>query len=159
MLKSWIVATYKINEAKKVEVNLANQKIDYYLPKITMKKNNSEPRAETLFPGYIFVNANFNNYSAIKYTVGIKDVLKFGDSIACINYEDIEAMKKKQEASKDHPITPQIQTGQDATISSGIFKGSMVQIYSISSNKRIEVLFSFLGAMRHLNVSENDLIL
>ena len=39
MKKIWLIALYKINEVKRVEKNLLNQKFDYYLPKITKKKD------------------------------------------------------------------------------------------------------------------------
>ena len=74
--KNWIVATYKIKEVRKVKNNLSNQEFKYYLPKITTKKINSKPKEEVLFPGYIFVNTNFENYSALKYTTGIKNIIK-----------------------------------------------------------------------------------
>ena len=76
MKKNWLIATYKTNELKRVESNLLNQKFDYCLPKITTKKINSNSKVEVLFPGYIFVNTGFENYSALKYTMGIKNIIK-----------------------------------------------------------------------------------
>jgi hypothetical protein len=49
MKKKWLVATYKINEVKRVESNLLNQKFDYYLPKITIKKINANPKWKCFF--------------------------------------------------------------------------------------------------------------
>tara|TARA_B110000259_G_scaffold76703_1_gene89940 strand:- start:1156 stop:1635 length:480 start_codon:yes stop_codon:yes gene_type:complete len=158
MIKNWIVATYKTNEVKRVESNLLNQKFDYYLPKITIKKINSNPKVEVLFPGYIFVNTSFKNYSALKYTMGIKGIIRFGDNIAYIIDEDIKAMQMIEETSKIDPVASQIQIGQDALISKGSFKGSIVKICSLSSKKRVSVLLSFLGTMREVIISENDLI-
>jgi len=79
MKKKWLIALYKINEVKRLESNLLNQNFEYYLPKITIKKINSNPKVEVLFPGYIFVNTSLENYSALKYTMGIKNIIKFGD--------------------------------------------------------------------------------
>ena len=42
--KKWLIASYKTNEVKRVESNLLNQNFDYYLPKITIKKINSNPK-------------------------------------------------------------------------------------------------------------------
>jgi len=159
MIKNWIVATYKTNEVKRVESNLLNQKFNYYLPKITINKTNSNPKVEVLFPGYIFVNTSFENYSALKYTMGIKNIIKFGDNISRISDEEIKAMEMVEEASKVDPIVSQIQIGQDALISNGSFKGSIVKICSLSSKKRVGVLLSFLGTMRKVIIPENDLIL
>tara|TARA_B100000475_G_C14836358_1_gene247002 strand:- start:100 stop:579 length:480 start_codon:yes stop_codon:yes gene_type:complete len=158
MIKNWIVARYKINEIKRVESNLLNQEFDYYLPKITTRKINSDARVEVLFPGYIFVNINIENYSALNYTIGIKNIIKFGDNISYISNEEINTMQMVEEISKKDPIASQIKIGQDALIAKGSFKGSIVKICSLPSNKRVGVLLSFLGSMRRVTISEKDLI-
>jgi len=158
MKKNWLVATYKINEVRRVENNLLNQKFNYYVPKITTKKINSKTKEEVLFPGYIFVNTNFENYSALKYTMGIKNIIKFGDNISCICDEEIEAMKMVEETSKIDPVASQIQIGQDVIIAAGSLKGSIVKVCSLPSKERVGVLLSFLGSTRRVNILENNLI-
>ena len=157
MIKNWIVATYKINEIKRVESNLLNQKFDYYLPKIT-KKINCNTKIEVLFPGYIFVNTSFKNYSALKYTMGIRKIIKFGDNISCISDEEIEAMQMAEETSKIDPVASQIQIGQDVVIAKGSLTGSIVKVCSLPSKERVGVLLSFLGSLRRVTVPEKDLI-
>ena len=156
--KKWLVATYKIKELKRVEHNLLNQKFEYYLPKIITKKINSNPKVEVLFPGYIFVSTNFENYSALKYTMGIRNIIKFGDNISCISDEEIEAMQMVEETSKIDPIASQIQIGQDVMISKGSLTGSIVKVCSFPSKERVGVLLSFLGSLRRVTIPEKDLI-
>ena len=84
-MKYWHVATYKLNEIKRVETNLLNQKFDYYLPKITTKKINSSPIEKILFPGYIFIKISSKNFTSLKYTKGIKNIVKFGKNIPYIS--------------------------------------------------------------------------
>jgi len=158
MKKNWLVATYKINEVRRVESNLLNQKFDYFLPKITTKKINSNPKVEVLFPGYIFVNTSFENYSALKYTMGIRKIIKFGDNISCISDEEIEAMQMAEEVSKIDPVVSQIQIGQDVMIAKGSLTGSIVKVCSLNSKERVGVLFSFLGSVRRVTIPEKDLI-
>ena len=158
MKNNWLVATYKINEVKRVERNLLNQKFDFYLPKITTKKINSKPKAELLFPGYIFVNTNLKNYSAIKYTIGIKNILKFGENISCISYEEIEAMQMAEEISKIEPVVSQIKIGQDVMIAKGSLTGIIAKVCSLPSKERVGVLLYFLGSVRRATISEKDLI-
>ena len=157
MTNNWIVATYKINEGKRLESNLSNQSFDYYLPKIT-KKINSKIKVELLFPGYVFVNTAPKNYSKLKYTIGIKDVLKFGERISCMSEREIKAMQTIEETSKKYPLCTKIQIGQEAIISRGSFKGSLVKICSFSSKKRVDVLLHFLGNLRTIKIAEKDLI-
>ena len=158
MKKNWLVATYKINEVRRVESNLLNQKFDYFLPKITTKKINSKPKVEVLFPGYIFVNTSFENYSALKYTMGIRNIIKFGDNISCISDEEIEAMQMAEETSKIDPVVSQIQIGQDVMIAKGSLTGSIVKVCSLPSKERVGVLLSFLGSVRRVTIPEKDLI-
>ena len=158
MNNKWLIALYKINEVKNVERNLLNQEFAYYLPKITIKKINSKSKEEVLFPSYIFVNTDIENYSAVNYTKGIKNIIKFGEYIPFISDEDIKAMRIAEETSKINPIASQIQIGQEAHIINGSFKGSLVKICSLPSKKRVDVLLTFLGSLRRVNIAETDLI-
>jgi transcription antitermination factor NusG len=157
MKKNWLVATYKTKEVKILESNLLNQKFDYYLPKITTKKINSNSKVEALFPGYIFVNTSFENYSTLRYTTGIKNIIKFGANISCISNEEVEAIKIVEEKSKKDPVAIQIQVGEDALISKGSLMGNIVKICSLPSQKRVGVLISFLGSMRRVSIPIKDL--
>ena len=69
-MKVWMIATYKINELKRLKENLQNQELKYYHPKIVTKKYNSTSKEEPLFPGYIFIYSGIENYSKIKFTRG-----------------------------------------------------------------------------------------
>ena len=158
MKKNWLVATYKINEVKRLESNLLNQKFEYYLPKIITKKINSKPKEEALFPGYIFVNINLKNYSALKYTKGIKNIIKFGDKISRISNEEIEAMQMVEENSKIHPVVSQIKMGQDVMIAKGSLSGSIAKVCSLPSKERVAILLFFLGSIRKATISQKDII-
>lgn len=157
MKKKWLIALYKINEVKRLENNLLNQNFDYYLPKITIKEINNIHKVEALFPGYIFVNASLKNYSTLKYTLGIKDIIKFGDNIPCISNGEIESMRILEETSKLDPVAPQIEIGKDAIISKGSLKGSMVKICSLPSRDRVSILITFLGSIRRVTIPIKDL--
>ena len=158
MKKKWLIALYKSNQVKRVESNLSNQNFDYYLPKITTKNINCNSKEEILFPGYIFINTSLENYTTLKYTMGIKEIIKFGNNISCMANEDIESMKTAEEISKMNPIGLQIQIGQDAIIRKGSLKGNMVRICSLPYKDRVGVFLTFLGSMRRVNIPEKDLI-
>ena len=157
MKKNWLIATYKIQELRRVERNLLNQKFDYYLPKITSKKINSNPKVEMLFPGYIFVNISFENYSALKYTMGIRNIVKFGDHISCISDKEIEAMQMVEKKSKINPVVSQIKIGQEVKIAEGPLTGIIAKVCSLPSKERVGILLSFLGSVRRVTIPEKDL--
>ena len=158
MLKKWIVATYKSNEVKRVERNLLNQNFDFYLPKIIIKKINTKPKVEVLFPGYIFVNTNLDKYKSLKYTKGIGKIIQFGDNIANVSNEEIESMKMLEETSKIDPVVSQVKIGQAVTIAKGSLKGTIAKVCSLPAKERVGILLSFLGTVRRVTISEKDLI-
>ena len=158
MKNKWLIALYKINEVKRVEANLSSQKFKYYLPKITTTKTNSNPKVEVLFPGYIFINTSSENYSVLKYTKGIKDILKFGDQISSLSSDEIKAMQMVEKTSKSSPLLRQLKIGQDAFVKKGSLKGNIVKICSLPSKERVGILLHFLGSVRRVLISEKDLI-
>ena len=157
-MKNWFVATYKINEIEKAERNLSNQNFDYYLPKMKIKKSDTNLKEEVLFPGYIFINTRLEDYSLIKYTKGIKKVVKFGRSIPCLTDNEIKSIQSIEKLSYLEPITPTINIGQEAVVADGPFKGTSVKICSLPSKNRIEVLLTFLGSLRRVNILNKDLV-
>lgn len=157
-MKYWFIASYKINEIKRLEQNLINQKFKYYLPKIVTKNINTfATKEEVLFPGYIFVNIGFKNYSKLKYTIGIKKVIKFGNSISFISDDEIKAIKSIEKTSKRDPVFSAIQIGQDAVVLKGSLKGSIVKVCSLPSKKRIDILLSILGSPRRVSIPLQNL--
>jgi len=157
MSKKWLLALYKINEVNRLEKNLSNQKFDYYLPKIKIKRLNST-KVEKLFPGYIFVNTCPENYTALKYTKGLKSIIKFGENIAYLTDEEIKKIRIIEDSSQSKPIISKIRIGQEAIVAKGIFKGMLVKVCSLPAKKRVDILLYFLGSRRKTSISEKDLI-
>ena len=156
-MKHWIGATYKVNEIKKVESNLSNQNFDYYLPRIIVEKASSKIKEEVLFPGYIFINTSFENYLPISNTIGIKDIIKFGNYIPSLTDNHIKSIKAIVELSKSNPKVEKIEIGQEALVATGPLKGAMVKVCSLPSRKRIDVLLTFLGSIKKINISQKKL--
>jgi transcription antitermination factor NusG len=157
-MNNWLVASYKTNEIERVKTNLSNQNFHYYLPKITTKKINSNSKNEILFPGYIFVHTSFENYSALKYTKGIKSIIRFGENFAYLTDEEIKNIKTIEELSILKPIISKVKIGQEMYVAKGSFKGIIVKICSLPSKQRVNVLMSFLGSVRKVNIRLNDLL-
>ena len=154
----WLIANYKINEVKKVEINLKNQSIDYYLPRIVTKKHNFNPKEEVMFPGYIFVNTDIDKYSSVRYTKGIKNIIRFGENIAQISDEEIKSINLVEKSSRLEPLVQEIQIGQEVNIVSGTFKGNIAKICSLPSKERVGILLRVLGSLKRIDISEKDLI-
>lgn len=156
-MNSWLVASYKINEQKILERNLRNQNFNYYLPKILTRKLNNNLKEEVLFPGYIFINSSIESYSVLKFTRGIKNLIKFGKNISVIDDEEIRNIKLIEEQSKTNPLELNLSLGQEAYIKKGSLKGSIVKICSLPAKKRVEILIYILGSKRRINIATEDL--
>tara|TARA_B100000925_G_scaffold257118_1_gene211338 strand:- start:941 stop:1417 length:477 start_codon:yes stop_codon:yes gene_type:complete len=154
----WLVANYKINEIKRVEINLKNQSFHYYLPRIVTKKHNLNPKEEVMFPGYIFIKSEVDKCSSVRYTKGIKDIIRFGENIAQISDEEIKSINFVEKSSREEPLIQEIQIGQQVNIVSGTFKGNIAKICSLPSKERVGILLRILGSMRRIDISEKDLI-
>ena len=120
--------------------------------KIIIKKINSIPKEEVLFPGYIFIKTNVENYSAVKFTKGIKNLIQFGNNISCMYEDEIQSIKIIEKESQTNPISSNICVGQEAYIKDGSLKGSIVKICSLPAKKRLDVLIYMLGSERRINV-------
>ena len=110
------------------------------MPKITIKNNNFISKEELLFPGYIFIKTTFDNYSTLSFTKGIKKILKFGSNISFMSEKDIAEIRMIEKNSKNEPFSFKVIIGQEANIIKGPLKGSLVEICSIPSNKRVDIL-------------------
>lgn len=154
-----MVATYKINELKRLQENLHNQNFDYYNPKIITKKQNLSAKEEPLFPGYIFIRANLENFQKIKYTKGIKKVLSYNNNVAVLENDEIEELKRIEESSFTTPIIQKIYVGQEGTMSDGPFKGSLITIASLPKKNRVNIFVHILGTKRKVVTSINEISL
>jgi len=96
--------------------------------------------------------------SILMFIMGIKDIIKFGNSVSIISDEEIKAMQMVEKISKIDPVLSQIQIGQDVMIAKGSLAGSIVKVCSLSSKQRVSVLLSFLGSVRRVTISKKDLI-
>ena len=156
-MKVWMVATYKNNELKRLIDNLQNQDLEYYHPKINTKKYNLTPKEEPLFPGYIFIYSRIKNYSKIKYTRGISKVIRFNNNIATLEDDEIFELKKIESESFSKPIIQKIFVGQEAIISEGPLKGSLISIASLPNKERVNIFIYILGKKRRVTASLNEI--
>ena len=149
-MKVWMVATYKINQLKRLQENLKNQAFEYYNPKIKIRSLNLSPKEELLFPGYIFIKACLENYQKIKYTKGISKVIRFNNSTAILDDSEINELKRIEDDSFSQPIIQKVFVGQEAVMSEGPFKGSLVTIASLPKNDRVNIFIHVLGTKRKI---------
>lgn len=156
-MKVWMVATYKINEFNRLKENLSNQNFQYYHPKIKTKKNDSSVKEEALFPGYIFIHASLDKYTKIKYTKGISKVIQFNNNVAILGDEEINQLRVLEKESLTKPIVQKVFVGQEAVMSDGPFKGSIITIASLPEKERVNIFIDILGSKRKASAPLNEI--
>jgi transcription antitermination factor NusG len=157
--EAWLVVRYKINETLRFERNLRNQNIEFYIPRIytnTPKGVNQKP--ESLFPGYGFVRLANTNLQALKNTLGLIAVIRFGDQLAIAKHSMITQFKELECSSKIQPISVKgLEKDDRVMITAGPFRGFMSKILTTGAKDRVTILISLLGSERTLTLSAANL--
>ena len=157
--ESWLVVRYKINERMRFERNLQNQNIEFYIPRIytnILKSDNQ--KAEVLFPGYGFVRLANTNLQALRNTLGLITIIRFGDQLAIAKHSMITQFKELECSSKIQPIPVKGLAKDDKVmVTAGPFKGYISKILTTPVKDRVAILISLLGSERTLTLSAANL--
>ena len=94
----------------------------------------------------------------MSFTKNIKKILKFGKYVSFLNDKEIFKIKTIEKDSKNKPISLKVIVGQKAKIIDGPLKGNLVEICSLPSKKRVDILLSLLGTNRRVNIPIKDLV-
>ena len=152
--EAWLVVRYKINERLRFERNLHNQNIEFYIPRIFINTPKGvHQKAEVLFPGYGFVRLANTNLQALRNTLGLISIIRFGDQLAIAKHSTITQFKELEYSSTIEPIPDKRLTRDDVVIvTAGPFKGYMSKILTASVKDRVTILISLLGSERTLTL-------
>ena len=157
--KHWLVVRYKINEYLRFKRNLLNQNFEFYIPRILTNTKEGinkklEAKVEVLFPGYAFVRTSQTNFHALKSTLGLIHIVRFGDQYAIATNLLINQLRELEASSKIQPILPkQLAKGDIVTVITGPFNGHVVKILATPVRDRAKILLAFLGSERILDLS------
>ncbi len=157
--EAWLVVRYKINERLRFERNLHNQNIEFYIPRIfTVTPKGVIQKPEALFPGYGFVQLANTNLQALRNTLGLIAIIRFGDQLAIAKHSMITQFKELEYSSKIQPVAVKRLAKDDMVIvASGPFKGYLSKILTTPVKDRVTILISLLGSERTLTLSAANL--
>ena len=113
-------------------------------PKLSIIKNNRS-RVMNLFPGYGFAYLRPSNVSQLKYTRGIKTILRQGNSFASISQDHVSDLMLDCENTKVAPIESKPLPGDMIQIARGALKGHLAQVVSLNGSGRIQIMLSLLS--------------
>ena len=110
-----------------------------------------------MFPGYVFIHSSLDKYTKIKYTKGISKVIRFNNNIAILEDEEINQLRILEKESLTKPIVQKVFVGQEAVMSDGPFKGSMITIASLPEKERVNIFIDILGSKRKASAPLNEI--
>ena len=133
-----------------------------FLPKMPVKNNSrraATTRRSPIFPGYLFVKMRLmSSLSTIRYTPGVRDIVRFGTRIPIVSDEVIRDLEDTVREAAEPIWVNDMEAGMTACVNEGPFQGFFGTVLRVSStNDRVQLLIELLGQSRILEI-ERDAI-
>ena len=132
------------------EINLNNQKVEYFLPRFTCGKR----EGKVIFPGYIFIKPKTTDtYQSIRSTRGVSDFVRFDMAFANASDETIDELKALVDVMNDRMNQTNLhQKGEEVFIKSGPFKDFNGVFEKYDEDKSAIVLINFLRHQQRVKI-------
>lgn len=152
----------KPKNEERASKNLESGGFSVFAPKLRVKKIRDDRifyQVEEMFPGYIFVRFNpQRDLKTIRYTRGVKDVVRFGERIVPVGDDVIEYLKVKSEENllrKEETISQ----GSKVLILDGPFKGlKAIFEKELKPKERVAILLEGLRYNARLIVDRDSIL-
>ena len=161
--ENWFVLTTKPKSEQRAVENLTSQGIEVYFPKVKQLKRRQGKKVvaeEALFPNYIFVklNADKDNFNAIRSTRGVSSFVRFGLSYAQASENLITQLKgdigNQLEQTNLTSLT-KFKKGEKLIVTDGLFEGLSAIYHCKGGLERSVLLLNILGKENKV-VIENE---
>lgn len=149
--KRWYLAQLKPNCAKVARRNLEQQDLDSFLPleeKTLKQRGKFVTDWRPLFPGYIFVrmDRSMRQVRSVNSTYGVTRLVSFGKEPAEVPEELITCLKASCDEAGRMLAVPELEKGDQVTISKGPFSGFVAKVDKMTPDKRVWVLMDMMGS-------------
>ena len=159
---SWYVVHTKPRQEIVALAQLERQGYSCYLPFIQaerIRRGKASIAPEPLFPRYLFIyldsSQQAKSWSPIRSTVGVSNLVQFGQRTTKVDDSLIEALKAREQAI---PTRELFQPGDTVTITAGPF-ASLDAIYQTSNaERRAMILIEILSKTIELQINSSSLI-
>ena len=155
--KKWLAVYTKPRHEKAVEKEFQKKGIEVYLPLLKERRKWSDRKKWVEFPlfrSYVFVQTKIKNTLFVLQTPGVVKIIKFGDEVAVVRNESIEAIKLMIEGGYNpEPLNYFIQ-GDPVEVNDGPLKGLVGEVIRLDKNDRLVVR---VDAIQHsVSIQIND---
>tara|TARA_Y100001970_G_scaffold235338_1_gene294277 strand:+ start:95 stop:604 length:510 start_codon:yes stop_codon:yes gene_type:complete len=136
----WIAIYTKSRHEKTVADKLNNKGFEVYLPTLKKRRNWSDRKKwidYPLFKSYLFVRTKLTKTIFISKTPGIVKIIRFGNNIATVDNNSINAIKLMLEGGYNPESTDYFIKGDLAKVIDGPLKGVFGEVARIDGNDRL----------------------
>ncbi|HEY1980230.1 MAG TPA: transcriptional activator RfaH [Xanthobacteraceae bacterium] len=149
---SWYVVHTRPREELKAFEHLRRQSYEVYLPRFAKKIRHARRVERVLrpfFPRYCFISLNLEvqGWRSIRSTVGVDDLVRFGEQPTPVPPGVIEELKNHEDADGCIGFNrqKQLKKGDKVVVLSGPFSRLLGLCESVSDDERISILLDLLG--------------
>ncbi len=163
-MHQWYVVQTKPRKESVAVEHLERQGYIAYCPQISSARHRRkrwQQITEPLFPRYLFVQLNrgVDNFSPIRSTVGVLNMLRFGNTPATIQHRVIEGIQHQEQYLVDGASHhPNWEPGDSLEIINGPFAGMKGLFESKSGEERVIVLLQLLGRDNKITVATHAVV-
>lgn len=156
--KSWWLIKAKPNKDEVAQDNLLRQDYEVYRPlarRMKKRKGNMVEVEESLFPSYFFIHLDqtTDNWGPIRSTLGVNNIVKFGNKPAKVQTSVIEALKKQEEEFATRAIDlDRFKKGEKVIINDGPFLGYEGIFQNYDGEQRAFLLIDLLQKETKLTI-------
>jgi len=154
-MKHWYLLITKPRHEDVATKNLENQGYHVYCPHAEINKKHV-----VLFPGYLFIylDKKSQNWSPIRSTKGVVNLVRFGLHFAKIPKSVIEFIKINElTTTQKIKNKNKFKKGDKVQITDGVFKNCIVIFESFKAKDRVLLLMNLLGQQQTISVSQKSL--
>jgi transcriptional antiterminator RfaH len=148
----WYAVNTHPREELKALSHLQRQDYQVYLPRYAKKIRHARKVKQVVrpfFPRYLFVNLNLavTGWRSIRSTIGVSDIVCFGDQPAPLPAGVVEALQSQEDADGFIKFARQnrLKPGDSVIVLSGPFARQLGLCDGVSDNERVAILLDLLG--------------
>ena len=162
--RAWYLIYTKPRAECLAQENLLRQGYETYLPLIeTQRRKQGRYVAvvEAMFSRYLFINLNCttDNWSPIRSTIGVANMVRFNglpSMVPAALIESIKAMENEQGVREMQE--KEFKAGDTVSIIDGVFAGLKGIFQARTSQERVIVLLDIAGQYTRVSMNKNELL-
>lgn len=161
--KAWYLIYTKPRKELIAQENLERQGFLTYLPRIQSSRKRNGKRVtilEAFFPRYLFISLNktTDNWSSIRSTIGVANIIRFTQYPAVVSESLISFLMLKENPDTGfHYEESKLKVGSGVRIKNGSLAGYEGVFKAITGEERVIVLLNVMGNQSEVKVDADSI--